>query len=98
MIGGYLSGHLRVPWQKDSPEVSAGFLGALVAGLAAGYLVHGIKQLPMHKLVKPIMPILIIPVFSSLMIAVLMLLVIGPPIAQAMTGLNAWLLELKTGN
>src|SRR5215831_9375760 len=32
MIGGMLSGHLRVPWAEESvKEVSAGFLGALAA-------------------------------------------------------------------
>jgi fructose PTS system EIIBC or EIIC component len=98
MIGGYLSGHLRVPWDEASKEVSAGFLGALAAGLAAGYLVNAIKRLPTHKYVKPIMPILIIPVVSSVTIGALMLLVIGPPIAHALTDLNGWLLEMNTGN
>src|SRR2546423_3826713 len=62
MIGGYFSGHLRVPWDANAAEVSAGFLGALVAGLIAGYVVQAMKQIPTHKFVKPIMPILIIPV------------------------------------
>lgn len=98
MIGGFLSGHLRVPWDSNSKEVSAGFLGAIAAGLLAGYIVQAIKQIPTNKLVKPIMPILIIPVVSCVTISVLMLLVIGPPIAGAMDGLNHWLLQMKTGN
>jgi fructose PTS system EIIBC or EIIC component len=98
MIGGYLSGHLRIPWDENSKEVSAGFLGALAAGLVAGYLVAALKRIPTHKYVKPIMPILIIPVVSSLVIGALMLLVIGPPIAQALNELNGWLLEMNTGN
>ena len=100
MIGGFLSGHLRVPWAdaKIVPEVSAGFLGALVAGLIAGYLVRGLKKIPTHKFVKPIMPILIIPVVSSVIVGALMLLVIGPPIAGALSELNIWLLSMKTGN
>ena len=59
MIGGWLSGHLRLPWAdpKVVSEVSAGFLGALVAGLIAGYLVQGLKKIPTHKLIKPIMPV-----------------------------------------
>ena len=100
MIGGYLSGHLRVPWADPTKvsEVSAGFLGALVAGLIAGYIVQAMKRIPMNKFVKPIMPILIIPVVSSVAIGVLMLLVIGPPIAGAIGELNTWLLGMKTGN
>lgn len=99
MIGGFLSGHLRVPWAgKDVPEVSAGFLGALVAGLVAGYLVQAIKKIPTHKLVKPIMPILIIPVVSSVAITALMLLVIGPPMAELLLSLGDGLKSMQTGN
>ena len=98
MIGGYLSGHLRVPWDPDAKEVSAGFLGALAAGLIAGYMVNAIKRVPTHKFIKPIMPILIIPVVSSVAIGALMLLVIGPPIADAMTDMNTWLGTMQTGN
>lgn len=99
MIGGFLSGHLKSPWAgKDVPEVSAGFLGALVAGLVAGYLVLAIKKLPTHKLIKPIMPILIIPVLSSVAITALMLLVIGPPMADLLLWLGESLKSMQTGN
>lgn len=98
MIGGYLSGHLRVPWDDKAPEASAGFLGALVAGLAAGYLVFWLKKIPTHKYIKPVMPILIIPVVSSVAIGALMLLVIGPPIAGALEHLKVWLTEMSSGN
>src|SRR6266850_3362729 len=70
-IGGYLSG-----------EVKAGFLGALLIGLIAGWIVEGIKKIPVSKYVKPIMPILIIPILSSLLVGYLMLRVIGIPIAD----------------
>lgn len=99
MIGGYLSGHLRVPWAgTEVKEVSAGFLGALAAGLIAGYIVSWMKKIPTNRLTKPIMPILIIPVVSSVAIGAVMLLVVGPPIAGAMQGLDAWLKEMGTGN
>jgi len=98
MVGGWFSGHLRVPWDPNSPEVSAGFLGAIAAGLVAGYIVHCLKKIPTHRYVKPVMPILIIPVVSAVGVGVLMLLVIGPPIASAMTDLNHALTELQTGS
>src|SRR5437016_8521182 len=53
-IGGFLSG-----------EVKAGFLGAIVAGLLAGYVVELIKKIPVSKYLRPIMPILVIPILSS---------------------------------
>ena len=79
-------------------EVKAGFLGALVAGLLAGYVVEAIKKLPTHKLLKPVMPILIIPVVSSLAIGSIMLLVLGPPIAELMTWLGGQLQAMGGGN
>jgi len=51
-IGGFLAG-----------EINAGFLGALLAGILAGHIVNIIKNLPVPKILKPVMPILIIPIF-----------------------------------
>lgn len=96
MLGGWFSGHLRVPWEADAQEVSAGFLGAIAAGLIAGYLVQGLKKIPTNKYVKPVMPILVIPAVSAVIIGIVMLVVVGPPIAAAMTSLNHALNELQT--
>jgi fructose-specific phosphotransferase system IIC component len=87
MIGGYLAG-----------EVQAGFLGAIVAGLIAGWIVSLLKQLRVPKFLKPIMPILVIPIISALAIGSLMLLVIGQPIANLMLALGSWLEGMGTGN
>jgi PTS system fructose-specific IIC component len=98
-VGGWLATHLGTTLvdgvQKD---VSAGFLGAIITGLLAGYIVMLIKRVPMHKYVRPIMPILIIPVVSSLIVGVVILKVIGLPIAAAMTGLSDWLHVMGDGN
>jgi len=86
-IGGYLAG-----------EVNAGFLGALVIGLLAGWIVNLIKTVPVPKYIKPIMPILIIPIVSSGIVGLLMLKVIGIPIANLMELLADWLRTMSTGN
>jgi fructose PTS system EIIBC or EIIC component len=78
--------------------VNAGFLGALIAGLIAGHVVNLIKKAPTPGFLRPIMPILIIPILSSLTIGVLMLKVIGLPIAHLMTFLGAWLQSMGQGN
>lgn len=95
-IGGYLAGHLGTT--ADGKTVSAGFLGALAAGLLSGYLVNLIKKLPVSSYLRPIMPILIIPILSSLAIGVLMLKVIGIPIADLMMFLGRWLQTMGHGN
>jgi fructose-specific phosphotransferase system IIC component len=87
MIGGYLSG-----------EVKAGFLGALLIGLIAGGIVNAIKAVPVTRYLKPIMPILVIPIVSSLAVGVLMLEVLGVPIARLMVALAHWLAFMNTGN
>lgn len=100
-IGGFLCNDLNVLAFFPDPskkEVSAGFLGAIVAGLLAGYLVKGIKAIPTHKLIKPIMPILVIPILSSLIVGGAMMLVLGPPIAHLMVWLGEQLQSLQTGN
>ncbi|MCE5341219.1 MAG: fructose-specific PTS transporter subunit EIIC [Planctomycetaceae bacterium] len=86
-IGGFLSG-----------EINAGFLGALLAGIIAGHIVNLIKKLPVPKILKPVMPILIIPIISSLAIGILMMKVIGVPIADFMVFLGEWLKGLSAGN
>jgi fructose-specific phosphotransferase system IIC component len=86
-VGGYLSG-----------QINAGFLGAILAGLLAGYLVQWIKKLPIPKHLRPVMPILIIPIVSSAVVGVVMLKVLGVPIAHLMTSANAALKAMSTGN
>ncbi len=87
MVGGYLAANVK-----------AGFLGALVAGLLAGHVVMLLKKLPVHKLIRPIMPVILIPVSSSLIVGLVMLAVIGAPIAHFMDFLGEWLKSMNQGN
>ncbi|RPJ72837.1 MAG: PTS fructose-like transporter subunit EIIC [Acidobacteria bacterium] len=87
LIGGYLAG-----------TTNAGFLGALLVGLVAGHVVTLLKKLPVHKVLRPIMPIIVIPIVSSLVVGVVMLKVVGVPIAGFMTFLAGWLQTLNQGN
>ena len=86
-VGGYLSG-----------QVNAGFLGAILAGLLAGYIVQLIKKMPVPKYIRPVMPILIIPILSAGFIGVVMMKVLGMPIAHLMTSASAALASMSTGN
>jgi fructose-specific phosphotransferase system IIC component len=87
LLGGYLAG-----------TTNAGFLGALLAGLLAGHVVNLIKKMPVHKLVRPIMPIIIVPIVSGVVVGVVMLKVVGVPIADFMKFLGAWLNTMNQGN
>jgi fructose PTS system EIIBC or EIIC component len=94
-VGGYLCGHIPV---ADGKEASTGFLGALIIGLVAGGIVSLLKMIPAPRYIKPIMPILIIPIISALAVGILVLGVIGAPIAHLMDALKAWLETISSGN
>lgn len=87
MVGGLLAG-----------EIKAGFIGALLSGLIAGYVVAALKRIPAGKMLKPLMPILVIPIFSALLVGVIMLKGIGPPITAANEWLSHELLTMQAGS
>jgi PTS system fructose-specific IIC component len=100
-VGGWLATNLGTghkPFTGETYTISAGFLGALVTGLLAGYVVHWLKQMPLPKFARPIMPILVIPVVSATVVGVLILKVIGIPIADAMEHLNNALASMNKGS
>jgi PTS system fructose-specific IIC component len=86
-LGGYLSGQVR-----------AGFLGAILAGLVAGYVVEALKKVSVSRYLRPIMPILVIPILAGGLVGVLMIKVLGVPIALLMDHANRTLLSMSTGN
>ncbi|HUA14338.1 MAG TPA: PTS fructose transporter subunit IIC [Verrucomicrobiae bacterium] len=91
LLPGFLGGYL-------SDQVHAGFLGAILVGLVAGYLVELLKKMPVSKYLRPIMPILVIPIVSGGLVGILMIKVLGLPIALLMEHANRALLSMSTGN
>lgn len=76
-------------------EVKAGFLGALVLGLLAGYLAKYMKGLKVGKTVRSIMPILIIPISTVLILGLAYYFVIGYPISYLMQALSDLMITLN---
>ena len=77
----------------------SGFLGAMIAGFAAGYIVLAIKKyVKVPKSMAGLMPILIIPVLSTLIMGLAMFYIIGKPVALFNTSLTAWLSSLSGAN
>jgi len=74
----------------------AGYLGALIAGLAAGYVAKYIKELDIPTSLKPMMPILIIPIGTVAILAPILLIFVGAPVAVANASLTAWLQSIGT--
>jgi PTS system fructose-specific IIC component len=70
----------------------------MIGGLAAGYIVLAIKQIPIRREFRGLMPVLVIPLLGTLAIGVLMNLVIGPPATWLNETMTKALETLSTGN
>ena len=78
--------------------IGAGFLGGLVGGLLAGAIVLAILKIKVPKPVAGIMPVVVIPLVSTLVVGFLMIAAVGQPIAAATRGLTDWLNGLNGSN
>lgn len=68
----------------------SGFLGALAAGFAAGYLVKGLRSLFDHlpDAFEGLKPVLLYPFFGILLMAVGMVFIINPPVSALNNGIT----------
>ena len=83
----------------DTTLISGGFIAALFAGFAAGYIVLGLERLCDHlpNSLEGIKPMLIYPLLGTLIIGVIML-ALNPIFAMINTALNGWLDSMGTAN
>ncbi|MGH1593372.1 PTS fructose transporter subunit IIBC [Yersinia proxima] len=80
-------------------STGAGFLGGIIAGFLAGYVAKAIStKLRLPQSMEALKPILIIPLVASLIVGLVMIYVVGTPVAKIMTGLTNWLQSMGTAN
>lgn len=80
-------------------STGAGFLGGIIAGFLAGYVAKAISgKLRLPPSMEALKPILIIPLVASLITGLIMIYVVGTPVAKIMVGLTNWLQSLGTAN
>ncbi|MGO1316934.1 MAG: PTS fructose transporter subunit IIC [Cellulomonadaceae bacterium] len=84
LVPGFVGGAL-------SSLVGAGFLGGIVAGLVAGFLALWLSRWAVPRGVRGVMPVVVVPLLSTAVTAVVMIVVLGRPLTAAMAGLNSWL-------
>nr|WP_319527343.1 PTS fructose-like transporter subunit IIB [Pseudomonas laurentiana] len=88
MIGGLLASTL-----------GAGFIGGIVAGFLAGYSAKAINRWArLPSSLEALKPILIIPLLASLFTGLVMIYVVGQPVAQMLAGLTHFLDSMGTTN
>jgi PTS system fructose-specific IIC component len=82
--------------QFGTPQT--GFLGAIVGGVLAGVIAHWIAGRKVPSWARGLMPVLIIPLFTSLVAGFLMIVVFGRPIAWLMDKLTEGLNNMSGAN
>ncbi len=88
MIGGLLAGTL-----------GAGFIGGIIAGFVAGYAAKAVSRwIPLPASVESLKPILIIPLLASLFTGLVMIYIVGTPVAKMLAGLTEFLDTMGTSN
>lgn len=92
LVPGMVGGVLAV-------QLGAGFLGGILSGFIAGYTVVLLKKyIKLPKTMEGLMPVLVLPVLSTLIIGIIMIYVLGVPVKAINDTLNAWLKGLSGTN
>ena len=76
-------------------QYSTGFLGAIIVGFLAGFIVNQLKKIKLPASMKSVSTIFICPLFGTLIVCGIVMWVIGTPIALMMAGLNGWLTGMQ---
>ena len=74
-------------------HVQTGFLGAMLMGVLCGFLARWVKKWKVNDTLKAIMPILIIPIVTTFIVAMVYMYVLVVPIGMVM----AWLIQMLSG-
>lgn len=88
---GIIGGFIAVNGSFYGTEANAGFIGGIIAGFLAGYVVLGLKKIKVPSAVQAVMPIIFIPIFGTLIVALLFIFVIGAPVASLFEALTGFL-------
>lgn len=76
-------------------QYKTGFLGAIVVGFIAGYVVNMLKKIQLPDSLKSVKTIFIFPLVGTFIVCAIVMWVIGTPIALMMAGLNNWLSSMQ---
>ena len=74
---------------------ATGFLGAIIGGVLAGVIAHWIGGWKVPAWARGLMPVLVIPLLTSIIAGVLMIVVLGKPIGWLMDQLNEGLTSMS---
>jgi len=79
-------------------SVSTGFLGAMIMAVICGYFVRWMKTWKVNNTIQTIMPILIIPILTSLVLGMAYIYILATPLGFVMDWLTGVLGSLQGGS
>jgi PTS system fructose-specific IIC component len=91
LVPGFVAGALATGLDGNPLGTGTGFLGALIGGVIAGFAALWISRWSVPSWIRPLMPVVIIPLLASIITGFAMVIVLKVPIAAAFTGLNGFL-------
>ena len=95
---GLVAGALATGLDGNPLATHTGFLGAILGGFLAGGLALWISRWGVPGWIRPLMPVVVIPLLSSVVTGLVMVIVLQGPISALMTGLQDGLANLGTGS
>ncbi|QPL47549.1 PTS fructose-like transporter subunit IIB [Halomonas sp. A40-4] len=88
MIGGMLAA-----------DIGSGFIGGILAGFLAGYVALAVtRYVKLPSSIESLKPILIIPLIASLVTGLVMIYIVGEPVAGILTALTSFLENMGSTN
>jgi PTS system fructose-specific IIC component len=88
VMGGLAANLFNVSDPEGVAFPATGFLGAIVGGVLAGVIAHWIAGWKVPTWARGLMPVLVIPLLTSIIAGLLMIVVLGKPINWLMTQLT----------
>ncbi|MBZ4024096.1 PTS fructose transporter subunit EIIBC [Rhodobacter sp. TJ_12] len=80
-------------------NLNAGFLGGIVAGFLAGYVARWLRDaIKLPRTLEGLKPVLILPLLSTLITGLIMVYVVGEPVAAILAAMTSFLQGLGTTN
>ena len=80
-------------------NLNAGFLGGIVAGFLAGYVARWLRDaIKLPRTLEGLKPVLILPLLSTAITGLVMVYVVGTPVAALLAAMTAFLQGLGTTN
>lgn len=92
---GFVAGVLATGLDGNPLGTGTGFLGAILGGFVAGFAALWISRWGVPNWIRPLMPVVVIPLLGTIITGTVMFLLLKTPVAALAKGLTDWLASLS---